>query len=419
MDNYNFNDKILKPDEIDILLYHGNCIDGFTSAFCCWYYLLTTNNKTDSVKFISILHGMDPPNVINKNVLICDFSFKKNVMINLVKQTRKLLILDHHISSKLDLEDIDDNKKVFDMSHCGAYITWKYFFGDKIKVPKLIHYVEDNDLWLKKQPNTLEFTSFINTVPFKFEEYSKFLDNKYIENIVFPLGTGMVIQNKNYIDIICKKSIPHFMLINNKYYFIAHVYSDILRNEIANNMLEIYPFVNFSVVYTHNLVDINTGFSLRSDDTRTNVSNIATCFNGGGHRNAAGCGTTSIINYLPCKLIDHHNLYNTLKTIYYKKIYNHTFVLLNTQSCNKHIVKYLMQYRTNNIQECSFILNKNKNSNIIFDGVIAYYSINKLKVTGNICLKHDLSDEKKLKLVNYFNINNNNSFICDIEKIEY
>ena len=30
-------------------------------------------------------------------------------MINLVKQTRKLLILDHHISSKLDLEDIAKN----------------------------------------------------------------------------------------------------------------------------------------------------------------------------------------------------------------------------------------------------------------------------------------------------------------------
>ena len=204
------------------------------------------------------------------------------------------------------------------------------------------------------------------------------------------------------------------MLINNKYYFVGHIYSDILKNEIGNTMLTRSPFINFSVIYTHNIINTNTGFSLRSDDTRTNVSTIATYFNGGGHRNAAGCGATSIINHLPCRVIDINNLYTMLKNIYIKIINKSIFVLLNTQLCNKHIVKYLMQYRVNEQQECSYILNKN----IKFDGAIAYYNINEDEITGYICLNNNILIDKKKELINIFNIKNDHSFRCNKKKID-
>ena len=35
------------------------------------------------------------------------------------------------------------------MTHSGAYITWKYFFGDD-EVPLLIKYIEDNDIYVIK-----------------------------------------------------------------------------------------------------------------------------------------------------------------------------------------------------------------------------------------------------------------------------
>jgi len=58
----------------------------------------------------------------------------------------------------------------------------------------MIIYVEDNDIWLKKQPKTLEFTAFMFTLPFTFEDYGK-LWMIIFEFGSFVQGTGMVRQN--------------------------------------------------------------------------------------------------------------------------------------------------------------------------------------------------------------------------------
>jgi len=413
MNNYNFESKLLQPTEINVVLYHSNCIDGFTSAFCCWYFISINNLFKNNVRFIPVSYLDKPPDLRNKNVLICDFSFKNIIIKQLINDTKKLLILDHHKSALIELKDIDDKYKVFDMNHCGAFITWKYFFPNS-SVPKFIEYVEDNDLWLKKLPNTEEFTYFIKTIDYKFEEYKKFLDNEYIESTVFPYGKGMVIQNNNYINTISKKAINYFMEINNKYYFVSHVNSDILKNEIGNNLLKKFPNINFSAIYTHNTLENNTGFSLRSDLDRTDVSKIAEYFLGGGHRNAAGCGLSLITNHLPCKILDINNLYFQMKNVYTKTINKKLFVLLNTNLCNLYIVKYLMQERIENKKEYSIFTS---NNNFIF-GAISYYNINNNNIVGYICFNNNIKQNEKNIFTNYFNINYNNKFICDKKKID-
>ena len=36
--------KVFDKDDIDVVLYHGSCSDGFGSAFVVWYYLKTSEN---------------------------------------------------------------------------------------------------------------------------------------------------------------------------------------------------------------------------------------------------------------------------------------------------------------------------------------------------------------------------------------
>lgn len=40
---------------IDLVLYHGNCFDGFGSAFVAWKYL------GYSAEYIACIHGEEPP----------------------------------------------------------------------------------------------------------------------------------------------------------------------------------------------------------------------------------------------------------------------------------------------------------------------------------------------------------------------
>ena len=40
-----FSNICLKPDEIDMVLYHGDCIDGFASAFSCMHYFKQKNKS--------------------------------------------------------------------------------------------------------------------------------------------------------------------------------------------------------------------------------------------------------------------------------------------------------------------------------------------------------------------------------------
>ena len=83
----NFSNFLLQPKEVDMLLYHGDCVDGFTSAFIC-YFFMKTQNKKKKVKFIPCQYQKAPPNVSGRNVLICDFSLKFEV----TRSNKKILL---------------------------------------------------------------------------------------------------------------------------------------------------------------------------------------------------------------------------------------------------------------------------------------------------------------------------------------
>lgn len=399
-DNYSFSSKCLIPEDINFVIYHGKCTDGFTSAMCCWYWRkqkgLSVNE--DEITFYPAHHGSSPPDVSGKNVLLCDFTYKKDPLNIMLLQANKLLILDHHKTAQSELDEVPVENKVFDMNHCGAYITWRYFFGYDIPVPRMITYVEDNDCWFKKQPKTLEFTSFIFSRPFEFEEYVKFLDDSYIDDVAFKTGEGMVIQNEDYKKWLSEKIIPHFVKIKGLYYFVGHLHQDILRSELGNYSFTVLPYLNFSVIYGNNHFNGSTTYSLRSENNRTDVSKIANLFGGGGHRNASGCALNVITSTLPCRIIDSYSSYYILENVYSVTVGELKFAVLNTASFSKHLAKYLMQERTENVQEASFILIENENNditeNVTYDASIVFNIVGR-NASGYIQLKSEHDEQLK------------------------
>ncbi len=342
-----FDHLCLKPEQIDTVLYHGDCIDGFASAFCCWLYNKQKKNK--KITYIACQYQKPPPILNNRYVLMCDFSYKNDVLRNMLKHN-KMIVLDHHHSAEKDLKDISNENKVFDIKHSGAYITWAYFFGEN-NVPLMIKYIQENDLCKKSMPNIRQFISYIFSIPKTFDNYEKFINDDYVTGTVIPLGDGMMRQNDTYINDGVKKIAVNFILLDNYLYFVGNVNTAILKSEIGNAFMISNPDANFASTYSINEYTGETYISLRSNGMGTDVGEIASKFGGGGHRNSGGL-TVYNADALPSILIDRYQCFNLIKRV---NIVTHTLsksedlvlniAYLNSYHHKRHLGKYLLQKR--------------------------------------------------------------------------
>ena len=344
--------KKLNKNLIDFVIYHANCPDGLGSALAVYVYY-KNNFPNKKIEFYPAAHGTNPPLINNKNILICDFSYKKNAINKIIDDCQSFLIIDHHLSAQKELEDLHNDYKIFDMTHSGAFLTWAYFFPNE-EIPPLIKYIEDNDIWTKVLPYTREVTAYISSLPNEIEEYEKLLASNMIEKIAIPYGKVLLTQQNKIIEKALNSSFIKFVDIGGNSYFVAMSNSAIFQSEIGNQLLEKYSSCDFSVVYSETYGA--TSISLRSANDRVDVSEIARRYGGGGHRNAAGCSLSDV------KLLGYHvggdnKLCKNLKNIEFKFVFTQYNSVFINETCYGHkIGNYLLQTRTNEgdkvIQEC-------------------------------------------------------------------
>jgi oligoribonuclease NrnB/cAMP/cGMP phosphodiesterase (DHH superfamily) len=302
------------------------------------------------VTFFDAHHGANFTDLVEemrgKVVLICDFSFEPTLFNQMVEVTDgRILVLDHHASAQTNFETIDPKYAVFDMKHSGAFITQVYVNGF-LNVPRAVLYVEDNDIWKKELPSTLEFTAYMFLQPFEYESYVQLFDNEYVEKYAIPLGVGAVKQNQAHIDAILKKTQVSFMEMRGRYYMVPNVNcAGILRSELGNQAMMKFVHANFAMCYTQNLKYGSTSISLRSLDDRTDASYIAGQFRGGGHHNASGMGTNTLVTHMPGRVIDEYRAYDVLDYVYSREFNGKHVLMLNTPMMKTALAKYLLQER--------------------------------------------------------------------------
>lgn len=345
-----FSKLELQPHEVDTVIYHDPCTDGFSSAFSA-YYWFKCNYPEKVIEFIPGTYGSFNFNklqekLVGKNILMADFSLQFNETQKLISIANKFAVLDHHITAQKNLENVEDRYKVFRMDHSGAYLTWAYFFRNT--PPKLIMYVEDNDLWRKALKDTHEATAFLLVTPFEFAEFEKLLDETYFDKCIEE-GRAMLKHNNLFISKAVKSAVPKFIQIKDKYYFVAHLNTTIFKSELGNILCKNYPYANFAAVYS--IIDYNntTSFSLRSLQNGTDVSEIAKIYGGGGHREASGFATYSLVNTIPGNVIANYEVYNLLDKVEFDQLdvdgKMATCVVLHCSIYRKKLAKYLLQTR--------------------------------------------------------------------------
>jgi len=283
-----------KEINFDLVLYHGGCPDGFTSAWCF-------RNKYPTIRLKGCGYGDPPPDVKGCNVAIVDFSFPREQTIKMFEEANYMIILDHHESARNNLENLNiDPEKgeiIFDMKRAGAQIAWDYLYPDK-KRHWVIEYVADRDLWKKALPYTEEL-SFALWFDGYFNDFNKL--NNLIETVPLlkNLESQPIIKKGQLLVAEKNKDIKSYALLATPAKL--HLPSKILnvrmvccprhyRSDVGSEINLMFPEIDCSATYWYDHVSDQWWISLRTG-SNTNI-NLAELTNdletGGGHPKASG-----------------------------------------------------------------------------------------------------------------------------------
>jgi len=261
-----------------LCIFHANCPDGFASA---WVVRKALGNN---VIFHEGVHQQSPPDVTGLNVLLVDFSYKKNVVEEMLKTAASITILDHHVSAKQELLSLLNNEQIrglFDLNKSGAMITWEWFYPD-IVAPKLIEFIQDRDLWRFELEGTREVTTGLSSYPFDFAIWDKFMSYN-LSKLQGLKNDGAAIERKIQTDIenLISTGVRRMMIAG--YNVPVLNVSSAYISDAGNILARDEPFA--ACYWDH---AEGRSFSLRSSVTGIDVSKVALRYGGGGHENAAG-----------------------------------------------------------------------------------------------------------------------------------
>ena len=258
-----------------LCIYHNNCADGFGAATVIRLALGEAN-----VEFHPGVYGDSPPDVTDKDVILVDFSYKRDALLEMAAKARTIFILDHHKSAKEELVDLPSNAvAIFDMERSGAMLAWDYYNPGK-EAPKLIQHIQDRDLWKFELEGTREIQAALFSFPYAFDTWEAMILTDVTEELY---KDGIAIERKHL------KDIKEFIAVAGYRDNIAGYNVPVLNapymwsSDAGNIMSEGEPF---AACYW----DTPEGrvYSLRSAKDGIDVSEVAAKFGGGGHKHAAG-----------------------------------------------------------------------------------------------------------------------------------
>lgn len=260
-----------------LVIYHGNCADGFSAAWCFW------RKYGEACEYLAGVYQQDPPDVTGRCVYLVDFSYKRAVVLRMLERASHIVLIDHHKTALEDLAGIESEKfsAFTDLNRSGATLAWDFLFPGEDR-PLLLGHIEDRDLWRFKLPNTREIQANVFSYEYSFEQWDRLMSADQTELLKMTVA-GAAIERKHHKDVaelvgVCKRR----MVIGGHEVPVASLpYT--LVSDAAHAMAQGEPF---AACYW----DTSEGrvFGLRAADDGLDVSDVAKQYGGGGHAKAAG-----------------------------------------------------------------------------------------------------------------------------------
>jgi len=268
-----------------LVIYHGNCADGFSAAWCFWRKYGT------GADYVAGVYQQEPPDVAGRDVYLVDFSYKRAVVEQMLKQANSVTLIDHHKTAIEDLQPLfmqdswtGEPKQLAhftDLDRSGATLAWDYLFPGEDR-PLLLGHVEDRDLWRFKLAGTREIQALVFSYEYSFDLWDKLMSADQVE-LLKMTAAGAAIERKHHKDVaelvkVCQRRMViggHDVLVASLPYTLV--------SDAAHLMAQGEPF---AACYW----DTAEGriFGLRSTEAGLDVSEIAKEYGGGGHAKAAG-----------------------------------------------------------------------------------------------------------------------------------
>lgn len=268
-----------------LVIYHGNCADGFSAAWCFW------RKYRSDADYVAGVYQQDPPDVTGRDVYLVDFSYKRPVIEQMLQTARSVTLIDHHKTA------IDDLMPLFrqdswagdppvlnhfvDLNRSGATLAWDYLFPGEDR-PLLLGHIEDRDLWRFKLPGTREIQALVFSHEYTFEQWDKLMSADQVE-LLKMTAAGAAIERKHHKDVAELVGVCQRRMTIAGYDVPVASMPYTMGSDAGHLMAKGEPF---SACYW----DTAEGrvFGLRSADDGMDVSEIAKQFGGGGHKHAAG-----------------------------------------------------------------------------------------------------------------------------------
>jgi oligoribonuclease NrnB/cAMP/cGMP phosphodiesterase (DHH superfamily) len=174
-----------------LVIYHAGCMDGAGAALAAWMKF------GEEAEYRPANYGQAAPTdeeVRGRDVYIVDFSYPRVELERMrfaqsdwdcrTREPGNLLVLDHHKTAEKDLSEL--RFCVFDMRKSGAVMAWEYFHcsgladppQDEGRVPDLLRYIQDRDLWRWEMANSREISAALAATgaAVDFRKLEPFLD---------------------------------------------------------------------------------------------------------------------------------------------------------------------------------------------------------------------------------------------------
>jgi uncharacterized protein len=265
-----------------LVIYHGNCADGFSAAWCFW------RKYGANADYVAGVYQQNPPDVAGRDVYLVDFSYERAVVERMLQQASRVTLIDHHKTAIEDLRPLKERGRAgdrlgwfCDLNRSGATLAWDHLFPGEDR-PLLLGHVEDRDLWRFKLPGTREIQAFVFSHEYSFALWDKLMCADQVE-LLKMTAAGAAIERKHHKDVaelvaVCKRR----MVIGGHDVPVASL-PHTLVSDAAHLMARGEPFAACYWDTAEGRV-----FGLRAADEGVDVSEVAKLYGGGGHAKSAG-----------------------------------------------------------------------------------------------------------------------------------
>lgn len=255
-----------------VILYHGNCFDGFGAAWAAW------KKFGPAAHYQPVQYGDDLPSFDGPlHLYLLDFCYPRKTIEEMRSHLDQVMVIDHHQSAMKALDGLDCT--IFDLDKSAAVLTWEHFFPGQV-VPKLLLYIQDYDLWKFELPNSREVAAALNSQPMDFEVWNDLEPDRLAED-----GRPLLKHQDKLVKMISDQA----RLEKIEGHLVPAVNATAFGSEVGAELLRRFPNARFSVSF-YDRADGLRHWSLRSRPD-FDVSVIAKKYGGGGHKQAAGFET--------------------------------------------------------------------------------------------------------------------------------